>query len=87
LIRVSDEANQTVIKVGAGRQKAVSMVGEIGSAMREQTRTSHNIALQIENVAQVSEEGSAAAKESAHSATVLQELSSDLKNVVSAYRI
>ena len=85
--QLSDEANQTMIKVGAGSQKAVSMVGEISSAMREQTQTSHSIALQIENVAQMSEEGSAAAKESAHSATVLQELSSDLKNVVSAYRI
>lgn len=85
--KLSSDANEVMIKAGNGSRKAVSMVGEISSAMREQTQASHTIALQIENVAQMSEEGSAAANESARSANVLQELASKMKNIVAAYRL
>lgn len=85
--KLSSDANEVMIKAGNGSRKAVSMVGEISSAMREQTQASHTIALQIENVAQMSEEGSAAANESARSANVLQELASNMKNIVAAYRL
>jgi len=63
------------------------MVGEISHAMREQTQASHSIAVQIENVAQMSEEGSAAANESAHSAHALEKLASNMQKMMSAYTL
>ena len=85
--QLSSRANDVMIKVGNGSREAVSMVGEISSAMREQTQASLSIAQQIENVAQMSEEGSAAASESARSAHSLEQLASNMQNIVAAYRL
>ncbi|SFN06894.1 methyl-accepting chemotaxis protein [Formivibrio citricus] len=83
----ASHANEVMIKVGSGSREAVSMVGEISSAMREQTHASHSMAQQIEHVASMSEEGSAAASESARSARDLERLAGSMQGMIAAYRL
>lgn len=85
--QLSSHANEVMIKAGNGSREAVSMVGEISCAMREQTQASQSIAQQIESVAQMSEKGSAAASESARSAQELEQLSQSMQNMVAAYKL
>lgn len=86
-VKHASYANEVMIKVGNGSREAVSMVGEISSAMREQTHASHSMAKQIEHVASMSEEGSAAANESARSAHDLERLAGSMQKMVAAYRL
>jgi len=63
------------------------MVEEITSAIREQGSATNNIALQVERIAQMSEESSAAAGHSAQTAQDLDRLAVDMQQIVSAYRL
>lgn len=85
--KLANHANEVMIKVGSGSREAVSMVGEISSAMSEQTHASHSIAKQIEHVASMSDEGSAAASESASAAHDLESLARSMQGMIAAYRL
>lgn len=63
------------------------MIEEIAEAIREQGAATNNIAAQVERIAQMSEESSAAVGNSADSARELDRLASDMQRIVSAYRI
>ena len=63
------------------------MVEEITAAIREQSQASNVIAGNVENIAQMAEESSAAAQNSADSAAHLDQVSKELQTIVSAYRL
>ena len=63
------------------------MVEEIAEAIREQGSATNNIATQVERIAQMSEESSAAAGNSAQSASELDRLANEMHDVVAAYRL
>lgn len=62
------------------------MVNEINNAIREQCAASTSIAQQIERVAQMAEQCSAAARESADSAHQLDLLAAEVGHVVGVYK-
>lgn len=63
------------------------MVEEIASSIKEQSTATNNIATQVERIAQMSEESSAAAGHSADTAHELDRLATDMQKIVSAYRL
>ena len=65
----------------------LDMVSEITNAIREQGSASNNIAQQIERIAQMAEEASAAAQETSDNANMLERLATEMREVVSAYRL
>ncbi|MFD2447541.1 methyl-accepting chemotaxis protein [Vogesella fluminis] len=69
----------------AGRNR--HLVGEISSAIREQGSAANSISQQVETVAQMAEENSAAASHVTELANRLQELSQDMEHEVSRYRV
>ncbi|MDR3410042.1 MAG: HAMP domain-containing methyl-accepting chemotaxis protein [Formivibrio sp.] len=83
----AQQANESIKQIGQGSRDAVDMVDEIATAISEQGSATNNIAVQVERIAQMSEESNAAAEESARSAHDLDRLASDMQRIVSAYRL
>ena len=84
--RASDASN-AIKKITESSQHAVMMVEEITSAIREQSQASNAIAGSVEGIAQMAEEGSAAAKNTETSAHELDEIAKELRKVVEDYRL
>ncbi|MDR3413981.1 MAG: HAMP domain-containing methyl-accepting chemotaxis protein [Formivibrio sp.] len=80
-------ANKVMEQIGHGSRNGVAMVDEIVNAIREQGSASNSIALQIEHIAQMAEEGSCAANEGAQSARELDQLAIGMQQMVAAYRL
>jgi methyl-accepting chemotaxis protein len=78
---------QSIREIGTGCQTAVATVGEIANAIREQGAATNNIAIQVEKIAQMSEESSAAAAESSAAALHLDTLAQNMLQIVRAYRL
>lgn len=81
------EADGAIKRIGESTSNTTAIVDEISSAIREQSTAATNIAVHIERVAQMSEESGAAAARSADSARELDELASEMKRSVSAYKL
>lgn len=60
---------------------------EISSALKEQSVASNEIAANVEKIAQMSEENSAATREAADTARQLETLAVGTRNVVSRFRL
>lgn len=86
-VEQAQEANESMRQIGEGARGAVGMIGEIAEAIREQGTATNNIATQVERIAQMSEESSAAAGNSARSAQDLDRLAADMQRIVSTYRL
>ena len=86
-VESAQEANEAIRLIGEGSRNAVGMVEEIASAIREQATAMNNIAVQVERIAQMSEESSAAAGHSADTAHELDRLATEMQHIVSAYRL
>lgn len=86
-VQRAQETSESIQQIGAGCRSAVETVGEITSAIREQGSATNNIAVQVERIAQMSEESSAAATESSSAALRLDKLAKDMQHIVSAYRL
>jgi len=83
----AQQANESIKQIGQSSRNAVGMVEEISEAISEQGSATNNIATQVERIAQMSEESSAAAGNSAESAHELDRLATDMRHIVSAYRL
>lgn len=86
-VESAQEASNAIRRIGEGSRNAVGMVEEIASAIREQATAMNTIAAQVEHIAQMSEEGSAAAGHSAETARDLDRFATDMQHIVSAYRL
>ena len=65
----------------------MTIVAEITAAIHEQASAMTSIAQQVERIAQMSEESSAAAGNSAQIAKDLDTLASEVQQIVGAYRL
>ena len=81
------QANEAIRLIGEGSRSAVGMAEEIASAIREQATAMNNIATQVERIAQMSEESSAAAGSSADTAQDLDQVANNLQLIVRTYRL
>ena len=83
----ANEANETMRQIGEGSRIATGMVEEIAEAIREQGTATNSIATQVERIAQMSEECSAAAASSAKAASELDGKAGEMQQIISAYRL
>ena len=86
-VEQAQEANRSIKLIGESSRDAVGMVEEITAAIREQGTATNSIAIQVEHIAQMSEESSAAAGNSAAAALELDRLATEMQSIVSAYRL
>ena len=73
--------------IGEGSRNAVVMVEEITAAIREQGSATNSIANQVDRMAHMAEESSAAAGLSAEAAKQLDQLAADMQRIVSRYKL
>jgi len=83
----ADDADQAIKRIGDNAAAATRSISEIASAIREQGVASNNIAAQVEQTAQMSEESSAAAQHTAESAQHLDRLAKSQIATLSQYRL
>jgi len=83
----ADEANKAIQQIGAHVTTATENVSEISSAIQQQGEASNNIAVQVEHTAQMSEESSAAAKQTAESAAHLDGLVKRQKETLAQFLV
>ena len=83
----SGEVSESIRTISESSHRTVVMVNEISGAISEQWTASTSIARQIERIAQMAEECSAAAKGSADSAHQLDHLAAEMARVVGEYKV
>ncbi len=83
----TQEAEKAVREIEAGAEQTVKVVGEIADAIREQSTASSLIAQEIESLAQMIEENSAAACSAASSASALKDVSDQVQREVARYQV
>ena len=76
-----------LVSGGDGSRKAVVMVEEITDAIREQGAATNSIANQVDKMAHMAEESSAAAGASAEAAKTLDRLAAEMQRIVSHYKL
>jgi len=84
---LAHEAGDAINKIKGGVSSVEGAVADISSSLEEQSRASNNIASHVEKVAQMVEENNAAAAQTADSAVRLEQLSTDMRSVVSSFRL
>ena len=83
----TSEANEVIGRIHDDSEHTIEMVNEMSDALGEQTSASTDIAQQVEKIAQMAEECSAAAAGSALSARDLDQHASEMREIVAAYRL
>ena len=81
------EAGQSMDHINAATLQVVAAVDEISLALREQSAASDVIARNLEQVANMNEENTAAVREVVADAQRLQALAADLKQAVGGFRV
>lgn len=86
-VTLANEAGASVDQIKAGAARVVEVVNDISSALAEQSSASSDLAGQVESVAQMTEENSAAVARTATDADNLQELAGAMREAVGRFKI
>lgn len=85
--RLSMEAGAAIDSIDTQSRHVTTVIGDINNALREQSTASAEIARNVEQMAQISEENSAAVKETAVAASELESLAVRLQTTVQRFRL
>lgn len=80
-------ACEMIRRIGEGSREAVGMVSEITDAIHEQSASSTSVARSVERIAQMAEQGTAAAQASADTAQQLNTLAREMRTITDQYKL
>ena len=83
----ADEADRAIQRIGEAAAGTTGMVVDISVAIKEQGMASNSIALQVERIAQMSEQANGAASLTAGSAKALREQAEQQMRIISQYQL
>ncbi|HRP97947.1 MAG TPA: methyl-accepting chemotaxis protein, partial [Rhodocyclaceae bacterium] len=86
-VQLAARAGEAIGSINAASDKVVAAVGEISTALVEQSSASTDIARNIERIASMGEENNSAVRESAGAANHLAELAVELQKAVGRFRM
>jgi methyl-accepting chemotaxis protein len=86
-VGLAQQASESMLGISDGAQRVVQAVTDISNALKEQSVASNDIAANVEKIAQMSEENSAATREAAETARQLEELAASTRQAVAAFRV
>jgi methyl-accepting chemotaxis protein len=86
-MRLADEAGELFSRINGETAEAAARVRDIAAAVREQDVAAHGIAQNVEKIAQMAEENSAATGAVSDSATHLEGLADALQRAVTRFRV
>ena len=84
--RISQEAGTSMDAIRGGARKVVEAINDISSALRDQSAASTDIAQNIEQVAQMSDQNHAAVQGAASSTNALRRMATTLEQAVSKFK-
>lgn len=86
-VELAGKAGDAMRQIHAGATQVVSAVTDISAALREQGAASTEIARNVERIAQMAEQNSAAVRDTANTAGQLERLARSLRDEVAHFRI
>ncbi|MEW5892763.1 MAG: PAS domain-containing methyl-accepting chemotaxis protein [Pseudomonadota bacterium] len=86
-VQLAHQAGDSITQIQESARQVIGAVDDIANALREQSATSQDIARHIEQIAHMSEEGSAAAANTTQSAQNLQAMAEHLNKIVTQFKI
>jgi methyl-accepting chemotaxis protein len=86
-VTLANQAGSAIIQIKEGAEHVVDVVNDISAALTVQSNASNDIAAQVERVAQMTEENSAASVESACAANNMMTLANDMRTAVNHFKI
>lgn len=86
-VTLAQEAGRAITEIKSGANQVVQVVNDISAALAEQTQASNDIASRVEQVAQMTEENSAAAGSAAGLAGNVDELANIMRDAVSKFKV
>jgi methyl-accepting chemotaxis protein len=84
---LAQDAGVRIMGIREGANKVSSAVAEISNALKEQSAASQDIARHVESVAQMTDENSAAAAETADGSQRLGQLAKDINDTVGQFKV
>ncbi|MBE7421456.1 MAG: methyl-accepting chemotaxis protein [Zoogloeaceae bacterium] len=86
-VGLAQQAAESMRGISGGADRVVQAVTDISNALKEQSVAANDIAANVEKIAQMSEENSAATKEAADTAQQLERLAAGTRQAVAAFRV
>jgi len=86
-VGLAESAGEAIKAIQEGAGRVVQEINTISSALREQTVASNDLAMRVEQIAQMSERNSTSAHESAQAATSLREVSTEMQRTVEQFKV
>ena len=86
-VALAQQAGDAINQIKAESGQVLRTVSDISTALEEQSKASNDIAVRIEQVAQMTEQNSVAAEQTANAADQLAKLADDMRNTVNRFRI
>ncbi|MDP2786106.1 MAG: methyl-accepting chemotaxis protein [Sulfurimicrobium sp.] len=86
-VTLANKAESAITEIRQGADQSVRVVGEISSALREQNSTNQSISDHVEKIAYMTEENSTIAKQTAHAAKHLNDLSHSMRSAITQFKV
>jgi len=86
-VGLATEAGRSLEQINEGADHTLRMVREIAQTTRDQIDTGHQIAQNVERIAQMAEENNAQVLDASRAAHTLEQLASDLQKAVSKFSV
>lgn len=86
-VTLANEAAGSITQIKTEAARVVQVVGDISNSLKEQSVASNDIAKNVEKIAQMSEENSAAVQETANAAQHLEQLAASMQNTISRFKV
>ncbi|MHB1619357.1 MAG: methyl-accepting chemotaxis protein [Sulfuricella sp.] len=86
-VTLANEAAGSITQIKTEAARVVQVVGDISNSLKEQSVASNDIAKNVEKIAQMSEENSAAVQETANAAQHLEHLATSMQNTIGRFKV
>jgi len=86
-VELADQAGKAITRISASTDHLVKGVEDISNALQQQNQAYHDVARHVERIAQMTEENSHSARETAEAARHLEGLSHAMQGAVSRFRL
>ncbi len=86
-LRMAEEAGSAITRISSGNSQLVGGVDQISNALHQQNQAYQDIARHVERIADMTEENSHAAKDTARIATDLEALSTAMRTAVNRFQV
>ncbi len=86
-VKLANQAGQSIQQIQSEANRVVQVITDIADSLKEQSAASRDIAVNVERIAQMSEENSAAVQNTSSAANRLEELAVSLQTTIGQFKV